>query len=89
MFRVCVLGAVSSALEASGAAGEVIDAVRAVGAVPIFAHLRSPALPFPLATSSGSVGAELAVKIVEQTLNVPQGRLGSHSPLGTKSCAPE
>ena len=89
LFRLCVLGAVCFAPEASSAAGEVIDAVSAVGAVPVFARLCTLALPFSLATPPGSVGPELAVKIVEQTLNVPQGRLGSHSPLGTKSCAPE
>ena len=77
--------AVSPTFEAVRATGEIVNAVCAVGAVPVFARLHSFALPLALATLSGSVGADLAVELAEQALDVLQGCLRSHNPQGYKA----
>ena len=83
-----VLGAVPPTFEASRATGEVVNAISAVGAVPVQAHLGAPVLCLALATPSEPVIAELAVEVLKKALDILQLSLGSHSPSGTKSCVP-
>ena len=80
-----VLVAVSTTFEAARATGEVVNAVCAVGAVPVFARLNSSPLPLALASLPWGVGANLAVELAEQALDVLQGCLGSHNPQGNKA----
>ena len=77
--RWWVLGAISPTLQASGPAGEIIRALGTLGAVAIFASVGTLPVSLPQATPFGSDRPELPVEVCQQTLDVTQGRLGSHS----------
>ena len=78
--RRWVLRAVPPALETSGPAGEVIIALRAMWAVPIPGRVSPLPLSLALAAPFGPGNPELPVEVCQETLDVTQGCLGSHSP---------